>query len=109
MPEETTLLLEKGIAKLIPSPLGVPERSVVHSYYERKEKLCEEQLVLLKENRRKEIVEKADEIYEGKKRKLLEGLGQKNKKRKAKTENISNSSQYIENNPDTSENKDIEE
>ncbi|XP_035208152.1 probable tRNA-splicing endonuclease subunit sen34, partial [Stegodyphus dumicola] len=43
MPEETTLLLEKGIAKLIPSPLGVPEQSVVHSYYERKEKLCEEQ------------------------------------------------------------------
>ncbi|GIY35623.1 tRNA-splicing endonuclease subunit Sen34 [Caerostris extrusa] len=55
MPEETKLLIDKDIAQLIS---------------------------LLKENRRQQILEKADQIYEGKKRKYLENFKKRKKTKK---------------------------
>ncbi|XP_054718646.1 tRNA-splicing endonuclease subunit Sen34-like [Uloborus diversus] len=83
MPEETKLLIEKGIARLVQSPQNGPDPETLDSFYQLREKLCEEQIILMKENRQKTILEKADEIFEGKKRKLLELREGKTKSKKS--------------------------
>ncbi|KAG8192998.1 hypothetical protein JTE90_028118 [Oedothorax gibbosus] len=93
MPEEVTLLIEKGIAQVVSLPNQVTDADQIKSFYETQDKLCEEQVLLLKENRKKEILEKANKIFEGKKRKLFETLEKKKKAQKRLCETSTNGDQ----------------
>ncbi|GFR24325.1 tRNA-splicing endonuclease subunit Sen34 [Trichonephila clavata] len=79
MPEETKLLVEKGIAQLISIPDKITDSNLIESFYLKRDQICAEQVSVLKENRKQQILEKADQIYEGKKRKYLQNL-EKSKK-----------------------------
>ncbi|GFS45209.1 tRNA-splicing endonuclease subunit Sen34, partial [Nephila pilipes] len=74
MPEETKLLIDKGIAQLVTIPDKITDSNLIESFYFKRDKICAEQVSLLKENRKQQILEKADQIYEGKKRKYLQAL-----------------------------------
>ncbi|XP_055945038.1 tRNA-splicing endonuclease subunit Sen34-like isoform X1 [Argiope bruennichi] len=82
MSEETRLLIDKGIAQLVSLSKDLPDSAIIQQFYEQRDKLCEEQISIYKENRKKQILEKADEIFEGKKRKYLEALEKKKKAQK---------------------------
>ncbi|GIX75071.1 tRNA-splicing endonuclease subunit Sen34 [Caerostris darwini] len=79
MPEETKLLIDKDIAQLVSIPKETTDTLFIELFHSHRNKLCEEQISLLKENRRQQILEKADQIYEGKKRKYLENFKKRKK------------------------------
>ncbi|XP_015915557.1 tRNA-splicing endonuclease subunit Sen34 isoform X2 [Parasteatoda tepidariorum] len=93
MPEEARLLLDKGIVKLLQSPDTITDPSLIESYFSKRDELCKEQAAILKENRKKEIISKADEIYAGKKRKHLENKvdGKEKTKKTNSAEELSSS------------------
>ncbi|GFW67173.1 tRNA-splicing endonuclease subunit Sen34 [Trichonephila clavipes] len=68
-----------GIAQLVSIPEKITDSNVIESFYLKRDQMCAEQVSLLKENRKKEILERADQIYEGKKRKYLQNF-EKSKK-----------------------------
>lgn len=82
MPEETKLLIDKGIAQLVSIPDKVMDSNLIEAFYSKREKICAEQISLMKENRKQQILEKADQIYEGKKRKYLQILEKSKKTQK---------------------------
>ncbi|KAL0118432.1 hypothetical protein PUN28_009235 [Cardiocondyla obscurior] len=73
LPEEITLLLEKGIACLVEcTSLNIrPDESLSQKFQEYRNKLFLEQADCLKDNRKRQITSMMDRIVEGKKRKML--------------------------------------
>lgn len=88
LPEEATLLKERKIARLVmyPTFFKRPSGDLKKKFEKYRQTVCQEQLKLLVEERKREIHEKIDVIVEGKKRKLL-GLSTKKKSKRKEGEN----------------------
>ncbi|KAK7863006.1 hypothetical protein R5R35_014558 [Gryllus longicercus] len=85
LPEEATLLRENNVARLInhASLLKSPSSDVKAEYDKYCEKICDEQIECLMEERKRQITGNLDNIVAGKQRKLM-GLKTKKKKGKSK-------------------------
>lgn len=86
LPEEMTLLIEKGIATPVTYAclLEAPSEKVKECYKKYSETNKMEQLQHYEEERKKQVVSMIDRILEGKRRKML-GLNTKKRKRQAET------------------------
>ena len=86
--EEMQLLKEKGLVRLVEFPCleKEPVEAVKREYQEYREKNYQEQVELYKEERKTQILEMADKIVEGKKRKMVERIKNKRKYHKMRLE-----------------------
>ncbi|XP_069105531.1 tRNA-splicing endonuclease subunit Sen34-like [Argopecten irradians] len=81
MPEEVTLLVNKGIGVLVKgdNPLETPSQQQIEEYHQLCEKNYKEQVQLFREDRKDEIKQNLPKIIEGKKTKRKKELEEKKK------------------------------
>ncbi|KAL1115608.1 hypothetical protein AAG570_005898 [Ranatra chinensis] len=79
LPEEVTLLVEKNFAKVVQlkDPANPPTQDLKDKYAEYLEKVNKEQVESYEEERKKRVLSMIDIIVEGKKRKLMKQLKQR--------------------------------